>query len=51
MVFLSFMSLPPIKEEAETPSRCATTHHEAFNVPLMIEMAATPALIFCTVTR
>lgn len=31
------MAFQPIKEEAATPSRCATTHDEASNVPLLTE--------------
>ena len=32
------MTFQPIKEEAATASRCATTHDEASNVPLLTEM-------------
>lgn len=32
------MTFQPIKEEAATPSRCATPHDEASNVPLLTEM-------------
>lgn len=40
-----FITSRPIKEEAETPSDCATTHHEAFKFPtsrFLIDMEGIP---------
>ena len=36
--FYRFMTFQPIREEAAAPSRCATTHHEASTVPLLMAM-------------
>ena len=36
--FCRFTTFQPIREDAAAPSRCATTHHEASNVPLLMVM-------------